>query len=94
MTESQKAQILKLRADGMSYGEIACNIGLRHNTVKSYCRRKFNGHGSTKIKKPKEITASAGYCQECGKPLRQIHGRKLKEMVERASRNGTAEERS
>lgn len=78
MTESQKDQILKLRSAGMSYGEIACKIGLRPNTVKSYCRRKINGHGSTKIKKPEEITARIGYCQECGKPLQQIHGRKLK----------------
>ena len=78
MTDVQKEQIIALRKEGLSYGEIAYKLDLRTNTVKSYCRRKFNGRSKTKSAEPKPIVASVDYCQECGKPIRQIQGRKTR----------------
>lgn len=39
MTDYQKTQIMKLRAEGLGYGKIAQRLGISLNTVKSYCRR-------------------------------------------------------
>lgn len=78
MTDAQKEQILKLRTDGLSYGEIACELGMRINTVKSYCRRKFNGDHKKKTVEPGSIVSNIEHCQECGKPIQQIQGRKIK----------------
>lgn len=39
MTDYQKTQIMKLRAEGLGYGRIAQQLGISLNTVKSYCRR-------------------------------------------------------
>lgn len=39
MTESQKAKIIKLRADGNGCRAIASKLGMSVNTVKSFCKR-------------------------------------------------------
>ncbi len=47
MKVEQKSRIIKLRSRGVSYGEIAQEMGMPVNTVKSVCRRNgmCNGEG-------------------------------------------------
>ena len=79
MTDAQKEEILKLRAHGLSYGEIATEVGLCINTIKSYCRRKINNLGKKDaVKRQQPTVAGVHSCQECGKSIQQIQGRKLK----------------
>ena len=42
MTEKQKSEIVKLRAKGMTYGDIADKLGVSINTVKSFYSRLKN----------------------------------------------------
>ena len=75
MTEEQKAQARRLRAEGFGYSRIAAILGVPDNTVKSYCRRQG-------------LTGSMGFEQrdaaqehfylQCGLPVRQNPGRKEK----------------
>ena len=39
MNDTQRQQIEKLRAEGLSYGKISDALGLSTNTIKTYCRR-------------------------------------------------------
>ena len=75
MTDSQKQEIVVLRKEGIGYMKIAHKLGISQNTVKSYCRR--NG-----LTKPEEIAlvedATMHFCLQCGVPVPQNPGRKLK----------------
>ena len=39
MNDTQRQQIERLRAEGLSYGKISEALGLSINTIKTYCRR-------------------------------------------------------
>ena len=65
MTEKQKSEIVKLRAKGMTYGDIADKLGVSINTVKSFYSRHKN---------PQELPAvdvKENCCKCCGKEISQ-----------------------
>ena len=74
MTGDQKQTILRGRAAGLAYSQIADEVGLPLNTVKSCCRRAglsmSNASKDTGIEENKEI------CKQCGKKL--VHREKVK----------------
>lgn len=77
MTDNQKAQIIKLRTAGNSYGKIAQALGISLNTVKSFCRR--NAITETKVDKLSPVTTGEiTYCDNCGKAIHQIAKQKRK----------------
>lgn len=61
MTEVQKKQIHKMRKQFVPYSEIARQIGLPVNTVKSYCYR--HGLHTTQLLTERQL------CLCCGNPL-------------------------
>ena len=70
ISEVQKNTILTLRQQGCSYQEIAGQLILSPNTVKSVCRRRG-------ANAPKPDMLSLNACKNCGVPLPQsIGGRK------------------
>ena len=77
MTDHQKAQIIKLRADGNGYGKIAKSIGISLNTVKSFCRRNDIGSNFS-VEPALAYTGETTYCENCGQPIRQIEKQKKK----------------
>lgn len=64
MTDQQKEQAIRFRTAGWSYGEIAKNLVLSVNTVKSFFQRQ----GIPAIA-PDQQKPIAGICPQCGKPL-------------------------
>lgn len=70
MTTEQKTRIANMRGAGMSLADIAADLGLSKNTVKSYCRR--NDVSGT--------TPDEHRCLCCGKPVEQTPGRKQKKF--------------
>ena len=81
MTEEQKQQIISLREQGLGYMKVAQQTGISLNTVKSFCRRNI-----VVLSKPKAF-ATKGICEQCGKPVTQIEGRKLKRFCSDKCRN-------
>ena len=69
MTDIDKETVAELRASGLGYGSIAERMSLSINTVKSYCIRN-------KI----VVRRSQIGCLECGKPIVQSYGRKVKNV--------------
>ena len=47
MTDVQKADIIRLRSEGQSFGKIAAALELSVNTVKSFCSRNKDSRLST-----------------------------------------------
>lgn len=77
MTDAQRLEIQSLRASGCSYGAIAEKLGVKINSVKSYCRRKgLIGRVDTT---PKEESTDKK-CLCCGKDVGQQKGRKAKKF--------------
>ena len=73
MNDEQKTQITRMRETGMSYDSIAATLSISKNTVKSFCRRNnLSGHR----KQESDDAKPAEFCPNCGKPVRQIPGRK------------------
>ena len=66
MNREQKASIIKMRSDGMTFSEIANQLQLSINTVKSFYRR------NAKTKSPVET------CMHCGKPIVQTKHKRQK----------------
>lgn len=67
MNKEQKASIILMRSDGMTFSEIANQLQLSINTVKSFYRR------NAKTETPLEA------CMHCGKPIvRTKHKRQKK----------------
>ncbi len=82
MTEEQKVQITKLRANGYGYIRIAQVLGVSENTVKSFCRRN-NLAGMAAVEATKtQIRADDGIhlCMCCGLSVEQNPGRKEKKF--------------
>ena len=66
MTEEQKAKIVKFRAEGLRYADIADKLHISINTVKSFYRRCDK---STVI-----------YCKNCGKSINKPNGVRMKKF--------------
>jgi len=81
MTDEQKQSVTNHRAMGLSYSQIANEVGLPLNTVKSFCRRaglsESNASEDTGIKNYEENidTDNKDICKNCGKTL--IHKEKV-----------------
>ncbi len=77
MTDTQRAQVIKLRTAGNSYGSIARTVGISLNTVKSFCRRNnITEHSDTPV--PVILTGEVTLCENCGREIRQIAKQKKK----------------
>ncbi len=72
MTDMEKEKIDALRRDGAGYKNIAEQLGLSVNTVKSYCRRNQTTG--------KPMNTGEHICPTCGKPVAQIPGRREKKF--------------
>lgn len=66
MTTEQKTQIFTLRTQGYGYASIAKAIGVKKDTVKSFCRR----NGVAGIRAAKQA-GRQNCCPQCGKKLVQ-----------------------
>ena len=64
----QKQQIIELRGKGTTYSNIAAELGISENTVKSYCRRNGIGHEKDKVE----------VCSECGLSLIHLPSKRQK----------------
>ena len=83
MTQQQKEFIAEYRASGASYGEIAKELGLSVNTVKSYCQRNPIGK-----ELPKLVEAvCTDRCLQCNTPLEQTPGHRQKRFCSTKCRN-------
>ena len=88
MTPEEKNRLHALRKSGRSYTEIADEMGISKNTVKTYCRR-------TGLAPAAEVAPSAQalenrayrICPYCGKPVVQTPGRKEKKFCSDICRN-------
>lgn len=73
MDAKQKEEIAHLRMQGMTYEQVAKQLQLSVNTVKSYCQRnQLGGRKSTDSNKH--------FCKQCGIELKQTPHRKLKKF--------------
>ena len=79
MTSEQKLQIEEYRKNGIGYKQIAKNIGISVNSVKTYCRR--NNLCSEDLQKKDTV------CEQCGKSIVQTKGRKRKRFCSDSCRN-------
>ena len=68
MTERDKAAIERMRRRGLSYQEIADNLAIRKEAVRSYCRN-HNINPDVDAIQDKDV------CPVCGKPLKEYSGR-------------------
>ncbi len=84
MNDTQRKQIISLRAAGLSYSKVAAVINLSTNTVKSFCNR--NGLGGVASEKNPELN-DAKVCQYCGELVVQTPGRKEKKFCSDHCRN-------
>lgn len=84
MNDTQRQQIEKLRAEGLSYGKISDALGLSTNTIKTYCRR--HGLGGV-VATPAPIDEAGHFCLYCGIPVVQTSGRKEKRFCSDRCRN-------
>ena len=88
MTTEEKSSIIQMRRAGRSLSDIAEELGLSRNTVKSFCRR----NNSTGDENETPVTAGdadvrISLCLYCGKPVQQHPGHKLKKYCNDACRN-------
>lgn len=81
MTNEQKLQIAAYRKAGMGYKQIAKELDLSANSVKSYCRR--NGLNNEALEQSLLETA----CETCGKSIEQKKGKKKKRFCSDKCRN-------
>ena len=77
MTESQKSKIIKLRAAGNGCKAIANKLGMSVNTVKSFCKRN-NIDAETAARLTEKPTGEITHCENCGKDVQQVKGRRFK----------------
>lgn len=79
MNTDQKNRISQMRRSGQSYNQIANELGIPKDTVKTYCRR--NGLAGVADEMP-AVTISDNpqvrACRQCGLPVMQNPGRKEK----------------
>lgn len=87
MKTDEKNKIVSLRKEGRSMTEIADELGLSRNTVKSFCRR----HGLTgDAQSMPEVSITDApiekNCLCCGKPMLVLPGRKERKYCSDACR--------
>lgn len=75
MNKEQKSSIIRMRSDEMTFSEIANQLQLSINTVKSFYRR------NAKTKSPIET------CMNCGKPIEQTKHKRKKKFCSDKCRN-------
>lgn len=78
MTNEQREEIKKLRADGYGYNRVAKALGISVNTVKSFCRR--NNLTGRRMKPKTPADEVIGLCKCCGISVEQNLGRKEKKF--------------
>lgn len=78
MTNEQREEIKKLRADGYGYNRVAKALGISVNTVKSFCRR--NNLTGRRMKPKTPANEVIGLCKYCGISVEQNLGRKEKKF--------------
>lgn len=82
MNDYEKAQIIKFRDAGCSYGWIAKELGISKETIKSYCRR-HDLSGYAKDRKSAGIFGDEPVrCKLCGNIVIQTPGRKKKQYCD------------
>lgn len=77
MTHDEKKQIAALRGRGVSYTDIASQLGLSRDTVKSYC------HRNSIVVSEQTASSETDCCEFCGKHLSQTQGKKKKRFCSR-----------
>ena len=82
MTGAQKQAILRARAAGVTYSQIADKVGLPLNTVKSCCRRA----GVSVSEDFTANTDTCNSCKNCGKTLPHREKVKPKKFCREACR--------
>ena len=87
MTKDEKNSIARMRKDGCSYSQIARELGLNENTVKTFCRRKGLTGTAVEMSEPVIPGVTEKPCCQCGKPVIQYPGRKEKKFCSDACRN-------
>ena len=65
-TQAKKEQVINLRESGLSFGEIAKELGISRSTVSSICKRASERHEYR--------------CKKCGVLLKQTNGILLGQM--------------
>lgn len=73
MANPNKEQILKMKAQGVQYMDIASSFGLSVNTVRSVCRRAglATARGTPDEQKlTTALTECIDFCRHCGKSLK------------------------
>lgn len=78
MTEFEKQQIMAMRQQGLGYRAIAKATMCSLSAVKGYCQRR-------NIIAKKEID-DINHCKQCGAPIEQRQGRRLKKFCSTACR--------
>ncbi len=72
MTEADKKQIIIMRNNGHSYGQISKILDISVNTVKSFCRRNRMAKTSNSKSEDRTIVnEQSDKCKNCGKKLKQ-----------------------
>lgn len=74
MTDEERNRVRTLRNRGLSYKQVADEVGLSINTVKTFCRRDNRN--------PAPETAE-GFCRFCGKKLIQAPGARSRKYCSR-----------
>lgn len=81
MTDEQKLMIEEYRRKGVGYKQIAKELEMSPNSVKSYCRR--NKLSNEDLKKDD----GEFFCEQCGTIIPQVKGRKRKRFCSDKCRN-------
>lgn len=85
MTNEQQEKIRRLRLNGAGYTKVANELGMSKETVKSFCRR--NGlAGKAEDMSAKQKEEEGVVCRNCGKPLEQSPGKKIRKFCSKQCR--------
>lgn len=84
MLDEKKRQIETMRSEGKSYAVIAAKTGMTVSAVKTYCRRNNLGGVRSAVGRNSQPILSC--CEQCGKPVTQVKGRKHKRFCSDACR--------
>ena len=88
MTPDEKSRLTALRQAGCSYAEIAGELGISKNTVKTFCRRNgLTGEAENALITETLKHQEGRMCPNCGKPVIQPQGRKEKKFCSYTCRN-------
>ena len=80
MTSDEKNRLTAMRRAGRSYTEIALELGIAKNTVKTYCHRNHIASNSDIAGDSEASPPREKLCLCCGVPVAQNPGRKEKKF--------------